>query len=128
MSINFCTLTSSSVDSFCSPRRNQVFNQLVPILHPQRPAGKGGGTPHTDKVMQAYLTRRQQEKWEPPKLPTELERIVVEASFLTLRGSDAQDVHPGMELVTVTNIQVDPAVVDVNIQNLRFNHADDQTT
>ena len=124
MSINYCTITSSSVDSFCNPRRGLIFNSLVPILHPARPTGTGGGTPHTDKVMQAYLSRRSQEKWEPPQIPTELERVVVEATFLTLKGTDGQDIRPGMELVTVTDIQVDSAEVNVNIQDLRFNHAE----
>ena len=120
MSINYCTISSSSVDAFCNPRRNLIFNQLVPILHPPSSTVGSGGIPHgTPK----FIFQRAPEKWEPPYVPTELERIIVEVQFKTLFGRDEQEVRPSMELVTVTDIQVEPVVVNVNITDLRFDHA-----
>lgn len=126
MAINYCTLTSSTVDAFCDPRRNQIFNQLVDILHPPAPSvGASGGIPHgTPK----FIFQRAPEKWEPPYIPTELERIVVEATFLSLFGRDEQEVRSGMELVTVTDLQVEPTVLSVNISDLRFDHAKSEPT
>jgi len=118
MSINYCTLASSTVDSFCSPLRAVIFNRLVPILHPSQPIG-AAGTPWTDKLAK-YMRQRPPEKWEPPQLPTELERIVVEITFNGLRGSDAQDIKPAVELVTITDLNVEPSTVDVNISNITW--------
>lgn len=121
MSINFCTLTSSSVDSFCGNQRSKILTRLIPILHPPHVPGTGAGTPHTDAVYQAYMRARsrEHEKWEPPPVPTELERVVVEVTFANIKGSDAQDIKPGFDLVTVTDLTIEPTKVDVNITDLK---------
>ena len=130
MSINFCTLTSSSVDSFCGNRRAIVLQNLIDEFRPPRPAGTGasnGGW--TQGRPPANYNQVNRPRWEPPEAPryepTELDRITVTAEFLSLKGTDTQSVENRLDLVTVTDIHINPTVVDVNIENLKV-HANAQ--
>lgn len=117
MSINFCTLTNSSVDSFCGNRRAIVLQNLIDELRPPAPVVSGGNP------QAKWINAQAPRKWEPPALPTELERITVSARFQELSGSSTQEIKPQLELVTVTDIHVQPTKVEVNIENLKVHDA-----
>jgi hypothetical protein len=116
MAINYCTLTSSTLDAFCGNRRAIVLERLIDELRPV--IGPAVSNPQSK-----WITARPPQKWEPPALPTELERILVTAQFQELSGSSTQEVRSQLELVTVTDVHVQPTKVVVNIENLRVNHA-----
>jgi hypothetical protein len=118
MSINYCTLSSSTVNTFCGAKRALVLARLIPELHPVvPPVPKKGGN-----VQQAkFQNYRQPEKWEPPIVPTERDRIVVSVEFQNLRGSDEQLITEHLDIVFITELQVNPTTVSVNIENLKVN-------
>lgn len=121
MSINYCTLASSSVDSFCGNRRALVLNRLIDELRPPTPPNTGGmGWVQKPAAKHVPPPRPY---WQPPEvpreLPTELERITVTAEFLSLSGTDTQAVIARPDLVTVTDIHIEPTTVDVNISDFQ---------
>lgn len=128
MSINYCTISGSSIDSFCSGRRTIVLNRLITELHPQPVP-----LPNINSIRGGGPTLRfqhQSRQWEQPTivLPTELDRVTVSvtASFSmggapVLSGTDFQDIMQQLDLVTVTNIEIEPVTISVNISSLKVN-------
>ncbi len=118
MSINYCTLANSTTNSFCGSQRAKVLARLIPILHPViPPVQKRGGNVQQSK----FQNYRQPERWVPPIVPTERERIVVTVEFQNLRGSDEQLIQEHLDIVFITELQVNPTTVSVNIENLKVN-------
>lgn len=119
MSINYCTISSSAVDSFCGNRRAIVLARLINELRPPVPQTNvirgGGPTPKFQQV--------RHDRWEQPVInpPTELDRITVSAEFLGLKGSAFQDVDNRLDLVFITDIEIEPTTVGVNISDLKVN-------
>jgi hypothetical protein len=124
LSINYCTLAGSSIDTFCGGRRAIVLTRLINELRPPVPQPteqtRGGGP--TPKFHQAQQVRR--DHWEQPTInpPTELDRITVAVEFQDLKGSAFQDVDNRLDLVFVTNIEIEPVSVSVNISDLKIEH------
>lgn len=120
MSINYCTLAGSSIDTFCGARRAIVLARLIEELRPatptQRPVRGGGPTPKFHPQIRDH-------RWEQPTIvpPTELDRITVSAVFQDLSGSAFQDLDNRLDLVFVTNIEIEPTSVGVNITDLKIN-------
>lgn len=119
MSINYCTISNSAVDSFCGNRRSIVLARLIDQitdLRAYQPPLRGGGP--TPKIQQI-----RQDRWEQPVInpPTELDRITVSVEFQDLQGTAFQDVDNRLDLVFVTNIQIEPTTVSVNISDLKVN-------
>lgn len=115
MSINYCTISNSSIDSFCGNRRQIVLQRLIaefrpPVVNPGRNSGAGVGR----------WPQRPEEKYVPPYVPTELERIRVEVKLGDYSGTAAQDIKFQTELVVITNLQSTETGVGVNISNLRL--------
>lgn len=119
MSINFCTISSSPVDSFCGARRAIVLQNLIDEAHP--PVQQtGGGNPR------AYLPARHVEREErEPLQPVATEIIVTVETF----GEIHMATQPFTELVamvTVTNLEFSGskvAPVSVNSTEITYSHA-----
>ena len=122
MSINYCTISSSSVDSFCGNRRQIVLNRLINELHPPVPAQRRGGNPTHVKYPIPAIRRDRDERWEQPTItPTELDKIVVTAEFNGLLGSSQQDIDGRLDFVYVTDLEFEGEEVSVNISAIKFN-------
>ena len=122
MSINYCTISSSSVDSFCGNRRAIVLDRLIRELRPPVPATNKGGNPAHVRAPIPQISRRREEQWEPPTVvPTELDRIVVSVNFNGITGVAEQEVDGRLDLVYVTELKVEHVEVSVNISALKFN-------
>lgn len=113
MAINGCTIDGFTLHGF---KCRDKFASLVPILHPPVTPGTGSVGWHQQAA---------QQRWTQPEVPkhihTELERITVTATFQALFGSATQEITPRLDLVTVTDIHVNPVSVSVNIENLKVN-------
>lgn len=131
MSINYCTLASNAVDSFCSPRRGLIFNQLVQELHPPivNPQVHGGNPQQIRNTAAiAQLLARQQ---RPHFDVDERDPMVYEQPFISVTvelfgstGTQTMDVSSAnVDIVTVTNVEfgsVEPEIV-VNISEFNIN-------
>lgn len=116
MAINYCTLSNSSVNAFCSNRRSIVLNRLIQELHPpvaQHKKRGGGPTPHITKIHRREID-------EPTFTQTEFEHVVVTAKFQNLTGEDKQIVDQRLDFVFITNLEINPALIDVNITDLKI--------
>lgn len=119
MSINYCTLASSTLDSFCGNRRALVLDRLIDELRPPVTPSVGSVGWTQRPPAKPIVRPAQRPYWQPPEvpreLPTELERITVTAEFLGLSGTDTQAITARPDLVTVTDIHIVPTEVGVNI-------------
>lgn len=122
MSINYCTVGSNTVDSFCSPRRRIVFDKLVQELHPQRAGGNVQQVRNTAAIAQ-ILARQQQ---RPHFDVDERDPMVYEQPFISVTvelfgstGTQTMDVSAAnVDIVTITNVEfgsMEPEIV-VNIE------------
>lgn len=113
MAINQCTIDGFTLHGF---KCRDKFASLIPILHPP-------GSPGTLGWSQAAAAKLAAQRWEQPEVPkaafTELERITVTATFQGVFGQATQEITPRLDLVTVTDIEVNPVTVDVNIVNFK---------
>lgn len=122
MSINYCTISSSSVDSFCRNRRAIVLDRLIRELRSPVPIANRGGNPTRVRAPIPQISRRREELWEPPTVvATELDRIVVSVNFNGITGVAEQEVNGKLDLVYVTELKVEHVEVSVNISALKFN-------
>jgi len=123
MSINYCTIAATTVDTFCGNRRALVLARLIPELHPITPPNPQPGNGSHGSVAPGWSNYRPQpQRWEPPVISTERDRIVVKAEFQDLRGEDQQDIENRLDIVFVTNLHVEQqSAVSVNISNIKVN-------
>lgn len=124
MSINYCTVSSSSLDSFCGAKRAIVFNRLVKELRPTpTPSSLGGGKgAHLSVIPSSLSSRFSSRDTQPVFRPTEFAVVTVQASFNGMIGAVSQDVTSGtLDLVYLTNLEIDHLSTVVNIESLRFN-------
>lgn len=123
MSINYCTLASNTVDSFCSPRRGLVFNKLVLELHPPILVQQStGGNPQQIRNTAAIARIIAQQR--PNFDVDERDPMVYEQPFITVTvelfgatGTQTMDVSAvNVDIVTVTNFdfEIGPEIA-VNI-------------
>lgn len=126
MSINFCTLSNSSVDSFCGNRRAIVLDRLIDELRPPVTDKKVSNGGWTKQRPPAYFKGINQPRWEQPEapkyVPTELDTVIVSVTFNGITSTDSQAIdNSRLDLVTVTDIHVNPVSVsvDVNIADMK---------
>lgn len=124
MSINFCTLDASSVDSFCGNVRAKVLANLIVEKYGVVPYGSSSGAIIKPGVIaHQYHQYRQPDKWVPPVISTELDRIrvTVHVQAENFHGQDEQAVRPDQSVVVVSNLKFEGSTIDVNITDLKFN-------
>lgn len=115
MSINYCTVSQSTLNSFCSPRRGLIIAKLAAILRKPKVTTKRGGN-----VQQAkYQNYTHPPVWEPPVISTERDRIVVSATFMDKSGHAEQLNTQRLDIVFITNLKLSDAQISVNIQNFK---------
>lgn len=118
MAINYCTISSSSIDSFCGARRAIVFNRLVSQLHPTVRT-VGGNPAHVATKIPALRPREREEmRYEKP---TELDKILVSANINGISGSELQNYNQRLDLVFITNLKNVSQSINVNISNISVN-------
>jgi len=106
MSINFCTLTNSSVDTFCGNRRSIVLNGLLQKKYP--PPVQGGGRRvlrDTFAEQRPDLIVREEDR---PQLVFEQPFITVEVSMNGITMAQTLDAQQRLDFVTVTDLKVNP--------------------
>jgi hypothetical protein len=104
MSINFCTLTNSSVDTFCGNRRSIVLNGLLKQKYPVR------GT-NNRVVSQSFANLRpdlvrRDDADERPTLVYEQPLITVEVILDGVRMEHTLQAEQRLDFVTVTDLVV----------------------
>lgn len=121
MSINACSINSFTIDAGkCRSR----FQDLVTILHPARPTSpkvsNGGWTQQRPPRIYHGINAP---RWDDEQVPnfTELDRVTVSVSVFGIEGSDTQQIQARPDLVTVTDIEIISAAIDVNITDLQVN-------
>lgn len=119
MSINFCTLTNASVDTFCGNRRSVVLNNLLQKKYPPVTPTVGNGSGYQVRNEFAFknpaLFARPEEQ---PTLNFEQPFITVQVELMGEVATQQLELAPQLEFVVVSDLQVTPADVTVNISDL----------
>lgn len=121
MSLNSCTLNSFTVNTFCSPRRGILFNNLVEELHPPIIPVTGTNPRVLRDVPRIHrpfeIENDTVHKFEQPIVSVTVELF----GFI---GTDTQEVSASsLDFVTVTGFDLGEETeseVHVNITDLRF--------
>ena len=110
MSINFCTLTNSSVDSFCGNRRGIVLNNL---LQQKYPTPSTGTNPRVVRDAFAELRPDLIRHVEPDERPTinfEQPLITVEVWMDGVRMAETQENTAQLDYVSITDVTIGESV------------------
>jgi hypothetical protein len=123
MSINFCTLTSASVDTFCGNRRGIVLNQLLAKKYPPPVQHAKGGNPRV--LRDTFAVPPPFEFEDRPTLTYEQPWITVEVEFGGKKGSQTVDNDAQRDFVSVTGLEVashsdDEDEITVNIEDFEI--------
>lgn len=115
MAINFCTLTSSTLDAFCGSRRALVLNQLLTQKYPVQ--GTNNSSVRSTKV--APVNFEPAEREEESVLTFEQPIVTVTVEMFGMTGQDTQNVMSShIDFVTVTHLEVETEEIIVSIDNL----------
>jgi hypothetical protein len=128
MSINYCTLGSNTVDSFCSPRRGIVFNKLVRELHPPiivpQPTGGNPQSIRNTAAIAQLLARQQRPRFDvDDRDPMVYEQpfISVTVELFGATGTQTMDVSGvNVDIVTVTNLEFGSAESEIVVNIFDF--------
>jgi len=119
MSINFCTLTGSTLDTFCGNRRSIIVNQLLTEKYPPAPSAPGTNNHHvsTDFARRYPHLVQHVEHEEIKPLTFEQPFITVSAELLGDVGTQTLEAKVQMEFATVTDLKIgdSPAPQDISV-------------
>ena len=121
MSINACSIDASSVNTFCSPRRGIVFNNLSNILHPTTPPFVQSGSSRV--LRDTFIAPPEFEIDDRPTITFEQPEVTIAVELLGTVGAETQNVAaPQLDFVTVTNLEVGEVepIIAVNITDFIF--------
>ena len=125
MAINFCTLTNSTIDTFCGNRRQIIIDQLLEEKYPPTQTAQAGGA---RVVRDAWaqrnlhlLRRPPDEDFKPWTFEVPLLKLTIDmldGEMITQQLEDATST----ELAYVTNLQIADGqdAVAVNISELEI--------
>jgi hypothetical protein len=128
MAINFCTLTNSTIDTFCGNRRQLILDRLLEERYPPAPPpvlGTNNSSVREALVRQRpELFRRPAEEEELTQLTFEQPFITVTAELLGTTGTHQLDAATRLDFVVVTNLRIGErhqleATVAVNISDFK---------
>lgn len=122
MSINYCTLGSNTVDSFCSPRRAVVFNRLVLELHPPISAQQSTNS-NPQQLRNTAAIARVIAHQRPNFDVDEREPMVYEQPFISVTvelfgatGTQTMDVSAvNIDIVTITGFEFDSSGPEISV-------------
>jgi hypothetical protein len=127
MSINFCTIGSTSVDGFCGTQRAKVLARLIHqaghdddvVVVPVPPSvpPPGSFSPFSSRQQQMFTRRIEK---DPIVVQRDQPTITVAAKIFGFKGSETLHVTPRLDFVTVTNLEFS-ADAPVIITDLEFN-------
>ena len=123
MAINACSINSFTIDA---GRCRNKFADLIPILHSTITTG----SPFLGWVDPAKIQSKQRiaQRWIPPEAPrfdpVENDKMTVAVEIFGLTGSDTQAVMARQDLVTITDIFIEPTTLGVNIMNFKVTQDD----
>lgn len=132
MSINYCTLSSSTIDTFCGNQRNKVLNRLLDEKYTvvQPPAPSSGGWTYGPISGTIPGVRPDVSYAPPPYQRPELDRdlpkyespwVTVTAEVFKFRGSETQETSVHLDFVVVTDIVFSDAPdISVNITEMEI--------
>lgn len=129
MAINYCTISSNTVDGFCNAQRAKVLARLIDeaghgSVQPPTPHGHGGtgGISHgptPGRPIYSPQYRLPQVDREP--LTYEQPFITVTADIFAFHGSETQETTVRLDFVTVTDLEINSEdVVTVNITEMEI--------
>jgi hypothetical protein len=114
VSINFCTLTSETVSSFCGIQRAKIFARLVPLLHPPVPTNVIGGN---------RINRQYEHNSYPDNdthLTFEQPFIIVSAELFGIMGMEKYEVFDELNFVSITDFEILSNTLNVNITDFEI--------
>ncbi len=132
MAINYCTLGTHTIDTFCGPRRGLILAKLIaelhpPIVNPQPSVGGGNPQQIRNTAAIAQILARQQQR--PNFDIDDREPMVYEQPFVSVTvelfgatGTQTMEMsNTNVDIVTVTNFEFDvgPEIV-VNISDFEI--------
>lgn len=141
MSINYCTISTNTLDGFCGNQRAKVLAHLLDekyaVVNPPtpHPGGGGGGVGighqgqwgQWSNIPGIQHNIPQVPRYEPPRIDRDLPAYeqpwitVVVSNFLgDLRGEQTLNATPQVEFVTVTNLDFEDTDISVNITGLEM--------
>lgn len=118
MSINFCTITNSSVLSFCGNRRGIVLNNLLAQKYPPPPV-QGTNNRGTYYTVRKDAVPDVQQRWRTENddedlkfLDFEQPIVSVEVEFMGFKGIETQDFsNTQTDFVTVTDFSLNDVTI-----------------
>ena len=120
MSINFCTLTNASVDTFCGNRRSVVLNNLLQKKYPPVVTSTGGGS---YQVRNEFAFNRPEQFVRPEEqrvLQFEQPFITVSAELMGMTGMQQIDLAPQLEFVVISDLQFPEPTSSVTVNITDF--------
>ncbi len=109
MSINFCTLTGSTLNTFCGNRRQIIVDRLLEEKYPPVPAflGTNNSSVSIDFAKRyPHLVRHVEADEETPVLRFEQPFVTVTAELLGDQGTHQLEVEPHLHFVMVTDFRL----------------------
>jgi len=129
MSINYCTISTSTIDGFCGIQRSKVIARLLdekyPVVNPPTPSPRPG----SGGVTYGGMPGRAPNPWFDPYTSDTTQPIEYEQPYITVRvsdlfgeeGSETLFADAQMSFVTVTNLEFeDEDDISVNITGLEI--------
>jgi hypothetical protein len=119
MSINFCSIDRSSINSFCGSRRQVVLDRLLDEKYPVAPPAviTRGGNPQN--IRNQFQIARPFEYEEQPVLTFEQPFITVSVELHGKTGSQTLENQPQAHFVTVTGLAIEPTLM-VSVSDMDF--------
>jgi hypothetical protein len=126
VAINYCTIGTTTIDSFCGTQRAKVLARLIlearpdiPPTETRPPAGGGWAIPTRPELYPA--TYRPPELEQPP-LNWEQPFVSVTVEMDGVQGIETQEMSTRFEFVVVTDLEIssDDDLVTVNISELEI--------
>lgn len=136
MSINYCTISTTTVDGFCGNQRAKVLARLLeekyPVVNPPIPSpgiGSGGWTfgpiSGTTPVVSPPRYAPHRPEIDRVVVPYEQPWVTVTVSdIFSFRGSETLETTARLDFVMVTDVKFnDEHEITVNITEMEISHA-----
>lgn len=121
MSINFCTLTGSTLDTFCGNSRQIILDRLLDEKYATPPVQPFIGTNNSSVSKDftkkfPHLVRHAVEDDERPVLTFEQPFITVSAELMGATGSQQQEVTPRLDFVVASDLNISKTTTSKEVE------------
>lgn len=117
MSINFCTINSSSINAFCASRRSIIIDNLIEDKYGKPFIGTNNSSVSTQFAkLRPDLVQHVIDELEPQQLQFEQPFITVSVELLGSVGTQQLEAAPQNEFVAVYNLSVGEAKGKMNVE------------